>query len=425
MPTENQDSIFKSLIQAESMKAAYDNENRLAKPEYHEYLKDLFNDYLTQLAQLEQLGRAWDKFPFGPESSITFSDMVLKSKAIAEKIIACINGALEDYLDGNLYTSTSIFNTEMNKVFPYLNELRVLHADNCERWSRFSFVLGMCHREQYRVRKLREDNVSVNNMRHPPFSKREHIDTQRFSIPGYPCLYLGSSLYVCVKEVCNLPADISAEKKPYFSLFWWQRHQENHARLLELFLIPEHFDNYWKDLHQLETSQDQDAIVHRKFIHSYLACWPLQLACSIPVKHRGGKFREEYIIPQLLMMWLKNQNHQGAEVGRFHGICYRSTRIPASFSTKAPHFFLNYAIPVMTKNCDEDYCDKLGKLFEITVPKPVFANESEEQLFDLCEKRENQIKEHFHTKNVGPDPQFVSLEFVSYLDDDLATTAAL
>lgn len=43
-------------------------------------------------------------------------------------------------------------------------------------------------------------------MLHIPFNKRELIKTQRFSISGVPCLYLGTTSYVCWLEM-NKPRD--------------------------------------------------------------------------------------------------------------------------------------------------------------------------------------------------------------------------
>ncbi len=38
-------------------------------------------------------------------------------------------------------------------------------------------------------------------MLHIPFCNRELVSTQRFSVPGVPCLYLGTTSYVCWLEM--------------------------------------------------------------------------------------------------------------------------------------------------------------------------------------------------------------------------------
>ena len=42
---------------------------------------------------------------------------------------------------------------------------------------------------------------SQNEMFHIPYEKRNKIGNQRFSVTGLPCLYLGSSSYICWEEL--------------------------------------------------------------------------------------------------------------------------------------------------------------------------------------------------------------------------------
>lgn len=49
-------------------------------------------------------------------------------------------------------------------------------------------------------------NYSAYDMLHISFSERDKIKTQRFSVPGLPCIYLGTSSYVCWLEL-NKPSD--------------------------------------------------------------------------------------------------------------------------------------------------------------------------------------------------------------------------
>ncbi|MGG2305084.1 hypothetical protein ACE4Z6_27055, partial [Salmonella enterica] len=50
----------------------------------------------------------------------------------------------------------------------------------------------------YRIREKNDNQVySSNEMFHIPFQLRGKVITQRYSIPGFPSLYLGTSLYVC------------------------------------------------------------------------------------------------------------------------------------------------------------------------------------------------------------------------------------
>src|ERR1035437_2867592 len=61
----------------------------------------------------------------------------------------------------------------------------------------------------YRIRSLGESEVTPpteKEMFHVPFEKRGFVSTNRFSISGFPCLYLGRSLQVCYEEL-NIPTE--------------------------------------------------------------------------------------------------------------------------------------------------------------------------------------------------------------------------
>lgn len=56
----------------------------------------------------------------------------------------------------------------------------------------------------YRMRKFEENKkqaISRKDMFHIPLNKRGIVKTQRYSSPGYPCLYLGASIYTCWEEL--------------------------------------------------------------------------------------------------------------------------------------------------------------------------------------------------------------------------------
>ena len=52
----------------------------------------------------------------------------------------------------------------------------------------------------YRMR-ISKETLSKEKMFHVPFNMREKVSSARFSIPGFPCLYLGTSLEVCWNEI--------------------------------------------------------------------------------------------------------------------------------------------------------------------------------------------------------------------------------
>ena len=55
----------------------------------------------------------------------------------------------------------------------------------------------------YRARKSSGTLFTKDEMFHIPLEKRYLVSTQRYSYPGLPCLYLGSSYEVCCDELCD------------------------------------------------------------------------------------------------------------------------------------------------------------------------------------------------------------------------------
>ena len=55
----------------------------------------------------------------------------------------------------------------------------------------------------YRMRMIdeRRTNISYKEMFHIPINNRRSVKTQRYSTPGFPCLYLGNSIYGCWEEM--------------------------------------------------------------------------------------------------------------------------------------------------------------------------------------------------------------------------------
>jgi hypothetical protein len=85
--------------------------------------------------------------------------------------------------------------------------------------------------------------------------------------------------------------------------------------------------------------------------------WPLIAACSIKVSNYNDTFKPEYIIPQLLLQWVRN-------TGDIDGIKYSSTHINKTGLADEGDLY-NLVLPVK-ENKDEGYCNHLVNLFEIT-----------------------------------------------------------
>lgn len=185
----------------------------------------------------------------------------------------------------------------------------------------------------YRIRIIKNnDTIDRNEFFHIPFEKRTKVDSQRYSVPGFPCLYLGKTIYVCWEELL----------KPNIHEFRSVRIKLKKT-IKYVNLVPPIIEGELNDI---------------KY-YRYIILWPLIFACSIKIKEYEHPFKPEYIFPQLLLQYIRNNNN-------IDGLCYWSTCVkenPLIF--KGMHE--NFVLPVKTNNLS-GLCPILCDKFEITEP---------------------------------------------------------
>lgn len=198
----------------------------------------------------------------------------------------------------------------------------------------------------YRMRSLNENKtLNYNEMFHVPLCKRGMVKTARYSFPGYPCLYLGASIYVCWEELHRPSMDLA-----YVSQL------KNTSEIVALDMtVPELED--WTDISGVKRLQFQ------------LPKIPLLIASMIKVKNNDDIFKPEYIIPQLLMeIVLYSSKSKSTKID---GIMYSSVHENKNFKFKLHDynrfFMCNLAIPVK-QPLTGMYCNSLTSMFQITDP---------------------------------------------------------
>lgn len=191
----------------------------------------------------------------------------------------------------------------------------------------------------YRMRIMESiKDIDRSELFHFPITQRGIVKTQRYSSPGYPCLYLGKSIYGCWEEMRRPPMHQCAVAR-----------FENECELYFINLtIP--------SVEQLKKS-------------SFLKLIPLVITCMIRVDEVNATFKPEYIVPQLLIEWiLKNRKFKLEEEKKeINGVAYLSTHLNQDFEFPMSTF-INYAIPVFSVNMNNKYCYKLCNTFSLTNP---------------------------------------------------------
>ena len=181
---------------------------------------------------------------------------------------------LKTYLTGDVIKAYELFGSMMDKY------IKDFPAQDVETDVQF-----------YRMRKDM-DLTDTKEFYHLPTSMREICSSERFSIAGYPCLYLGYSKNDCLVEVSSTGSMIGLSLKA----------------------------GHWIKVLDLTFSKEQE---EGNSLEEYLKAFPMIAACYVVLMNKvytdEAKFREEYVIPQMLTSYLKHN-------GYFNGIRYYSVR---------------------------------------------------------------------------------------------------
>ena len=151
--------------------------------------------------------------------------------------------------------------------------------------------------------RLRTKKTSTpEEMFHVPLEQRYKVGTQRYSFPGLPCLYMGSSVDVCMEELQDKVSDD-------YSMAIYKLNVNASPKVFDL--------SYFFDM-----DYDQmDKITRQNF----LELLPLIALCSIRCEYPKDetiRFKKEYIFPQMLLEYLMDTQPLGKN--NIMGIKYRS-----------------------------------------------------------------------------------------------------
>ncbi|MFP9461433.1 hypothetical protein AB6D30_14195 [Pectobacterium brasiliense] len=299
--------------------------------------KDLITDFTERCKKLNEcISRFIENIK---ETGVKINYDDLEEKSI--KIQKCIQNTLEHYLSGDIKsaydTFCGVFSDKSISIDKYLNKICVPLS-----------TLSNEENSLFRVRKATQTITERDDIFHIPFSKRHLVNAQRYSVAGLPCLYLGTSLYVCWLEMGKPDFD-----KLYISSF---RPKNDGSKILnlasEFMLLP------------TKEIDDPDRIfdINRKKA-SYLVFWPLIMACNYIRQNPESSFIQEYIIPNILMQWISRKTSSSIK-----GVAYFSTKMPNSrSSTKS----VNVVLPPQVtyeQTIKFKYCPNLANLFEFTAP---------------------------------------------------------
>lgn len=208
----------------------------------------------------------------------------------------------------------------------------------------------------YRVYKMRVDcpDVSHNDFFHIPFDKLHLTRNNRYSLQGIPCIYYGSTIYGCWEELDRPIIENTYIVRASLKL-----------QFMDLSITPNYLTLDY-DLPFLSTIPDDKIESHKRNslfnFYQYLLMWPLIFASSVKVKFKKSIFRPEYLLPHLLLEWVK-QNPA------YDGIKYLSTKtsLLSPKSINQITNFYNCVVPVKDYK-DNGYSEALSEKIRWSEP---------------------------------------------------------
>lgn len=244
-----------------------------------------------------------------------------------------IINVLKLYCSGNIVDASIKLFGILDKMKPYL---MIGYTGDSHKYSYF------------RIRKVNEkqEKFERNEMFHIPLNKNHLIGPERYSMPGYPCLYFATQIELCWYE-CGKP------DRFYVYKFEIPNGVNNTLKLIDFsqkLCELKHSFICW-----FNNEKDKDKV--RKYLLKYLYTYPLRAACSVTVEHPEGRFKEEYIIPQLLLQWIRKDKD-------FYGVKYESCKLSDEVRRIG-----GYNLVLLTKDFDKEGNDKfLRNNVKISIP---------------------------------------------------------
>ena len=311
----------------------YDCHLKRGEKSMRDFLYDNFNNYISDV-----------KNSINPKDNLDLGQTMCEM--VSEKIVEIEKNANELVEVLDLYNKGKII-PSAEKAFKVFEKMK---PQLMQRYSKSYRI-----ESYYRIREIKENklfDLEKKELFHIPYTKNHLVRTERYSMPGHPCLYLASEEWICWYE-CHKPKRYALSEfrmlQPETNIFKFIDFSEKLKPLKYSFLS--WFNN------------EKDIEVVRKYFLKYICTYPLRAACSVVVEHTGAAFVEEYIIPQFLLQWvLADEN--------FDGIIYESCSSEEEVKNRG-----GYNAVLVTSNFDDNGYDMelLGK-FEISKPSIVDRN---------------------------------------------------
>ncbi len=347
------DSTFKNVLNDKSLYLPI----RWNGFDFASTLDDLFSHYISQIKSISN------------ENSIYYNPIHMNVESI--NLICCLLlKAVDHYLNGFPSKAYSSLEQVMDLLMD--KPLKIYQKSVMEQFVPHGCYINGDDLKLFRVVSV-EDNKPYPRERvfHTPYNLRSKVSTSRYSIAGYPSLYLGTTLALCCEEIHMNPHQ-NFTLASMFELERTLEYTNTNIRIIELGVKPQDFLSINNDNENNERRIPNSLLKDNAVRSAYLLWYPLIASCSYIRTNKNDPFAAEYIIPQLLMQWVRNEigSNKDNEYDQLVGIRYFSCA-----SVKASNMGFNYVFPTSgkQKSAELPYCSVLSKSFRLT--NPVYIHE--------------------------------------------------
>lgn len=308
--------------------------------DYLDYVSELVKEYKHLIYALDEesiriLNNAYDRWPTSSPIAKPL-DIIEDVKIVAEVVERVLKSCFSCYYDDAYQILDEFFRSFDYHYYKLLPQYR-------------SFS-GRDH--FYRMRSDKK-NVDFDNpqgeMFHIPYHLRYLVSTQRYSIPGYPVLYLAGSFLTSWTEL---------DKPRLQDVVYAKLKFIEEQSFIDLAYPLSKNPRLWE-------------------YYSLFIFYPLMIACMVQVKHPNAPFKPEYCLPQQMLNIVRS-----IDSGHNVGIVYMSNKLPESMSIFSIES-RNFAVVVRDVLCRKGYDVKLSQKMMMTKPV-VFSDSDIEMLSDSC-----------------------------------------
>lgn len=303
-------------------------------------------------------------------------DKFREAACIAENVYNSISNVLDRYEHSEVSEAQTVFDSLMDKS---LDLMFISSIDSIVTLKENGHTVRTHIRDRmsnffYRIRAVKRQNNSMDQdpyaLFHIPYGKRSLSSNERFSLAGFPCLYLSSSLPLAWQE-CGYP------QKYYYSQYQYVSVEDKRATietvekmddLRFLSILAPHEILYWGASIKYSNFELWLEVIYR-----YLAMYPFILACSYVNISGGVPFKQEYVIPQMLMQWVIRNADTVQGITYFS--CIDDTAMTDSWNA------YNVAIPAIQPYDEEGYSQIIKNMFVWTRPQYYQIPVYDEQVF--------------------------------------------